>query len=58
MGLVPKSFGGELGPYSGAIAFAGVVAVVIVVSIYMYISTNVLQYVFISFINYNFYYII
>lgn len=37
MGLVPKSFGGELGPYSGAIAFAGVVAVVIVVSIYTYL---------------------
>lgn len=36
MGLVPKSFGGELGPYSGAIAFAGVVAVVIVVSVYRY----------------------
>lgn len=36
MGLVPKSFDGVLGPYSGAIAFAGVVAVVIVVSIYTY----------------------
>lgn len=33
MGLVPTLPGGELGPYSGAIAFSGIVAVVIVVSI-------------------------
>jgi len=33
MGLVPKYPGGELGEYSGAIAFAGIVAVAIVVSI-------------------------
>jgi len=33
MGLVPKYPGGELGQYSGAIAFAGIVAVTIVVSI-------------------------
>jgi len=33
MGLVPKHPGGELGEYSGAIAFAGIVAVTIVVSI-------------------------
>lgn len=33
MGLVLKYPGGELGEYSGAIAFAGIVAVTIVVSI-------------------------
>lgn len=32
MGLVPTYSGGSLNPYSGAIAFAGIVAVVIVVS--------------------------
>jgi len=37
MGLVPTLPSGELGPYSGAIAFAGIVAVVIVVSIIIYI---------------------
>lgn len=33
MGLVPNFQGGELSPYSGAIAFSGIVAVVIIVSI-------------------------
>jgi hypothetical protein len=33
MGLVPKYPGDELGQYNGAIAFAGIVAVTIVVSI-------------------------
>lgn len=41
MGLVPTLPGGGLGPYSGAIAFAGAVAVVIVVSTYY---RNILLY--------------
>lgn len=40
MGLVPKSPESELGPYSGAISFAGIVCVTIVVSI-IYLTINI-----------------
>lgn len=42
MGLVPKYPGGELGEYSGAIAFSGIVAVTIVVSILLIYICNIL----------------
>jgi len=41
LGLVPKYPGGELGEYSGAIAFAGAVAVIIVVSILQIYTCNI-----------------
>jgi len=49
MGLVPKYPGGELGEYSGAIAFSGIVAVTIVVSIlliYIFVIFCLLMIIF------------
>jgi len=48
IGLVPKHPGGEVGEYNGAIGFAGIVAVIIVVSILLIYTCSIL------FIDYNF----